>query len=282
MDELEFIDVRELRICVNTVLNTFYTHSLLLHAAKHQPTTRMEKAVEYYTADLDNFFNQTIKEHAQVILSYLLTICGGEMRHLPKYNQKSLLKKLANKVGICVSPEQIVIKRLRDKIEFGGNRDECYTSIIRYLQCSAKADVQEFARLLVVGFNEVKWVKESMGGKRWGQIAEIAHKYYSGQIETVQFLDTVFTLRHNAGRLFDKMMAFARWTGEDAISEQLKAQAEAKNITELVARLSVIHDGFEPGCVTLLERGKTFGWWKDDLASLCQPKPAIQKGGKND
>ena len=108
MRKIEFVDICKLKVNVNTILNTFYTHSLMLHAANSQTTTRMQKAVDRYISDLHKFFDETIEKYAQVLFWYLVVICGGEVRYIQHrntlgrwwriiFNKLILFKSLSNK-----------------------------------------------------------------------------------------------------------------------------------------------------------------------------------------
>lgn len=154
--------------------------------------------------------------------------------------------------------------------------------MIETLKFYANNEMEDFIKQLVTAFNELIWTKPSFGGKKWGQIAKTAYKYWSREIDTALFLDTVFTLRHNSGVLFNKVSSFQCHTNEDRLGQQLQVQASAKGVEELIIELSKLHKEFEPDCVRFLERGRTFGWWKEDLASHCVSKKALQKRGENE
>lgn len=279
MKKIEFVDIRDLKVCVNTILNTFYTHSLTLHAVNSQSTNRMQKAVDRYVSDLNKFFDETIKGYAQVLFWYLVIICGGEVRRLDANNYLNLWQRIFKKLRISkpLSNAQIQVE-LSNIVPFEKERGACYTSLAIYLKTASKAEIQRLLNLLESSFKKGAWDNSHIGGPQWGKITEVAQKYWDSESDTLIFLDTVFTLRHHGNALFDKIKGFYRHTSEALLQDQLDIQNSAKSMTDLITSLSEIHPYWEPGLIHLLRRGVTFGYWNDDLVAKCQGKYAIEKG----
>ena len=257
------LDIREYKVCVNTILNTFYAHSLMTHIANTKPTHRHPRAVEKYQQDLASFGEETFPRYADLIFSYLVVALAGEARHLNPFIQiLKPLRLLRSKIRL-----------FQGRVLISGARDRAHNRAINSLLAG---NVEAFLYGTVETFNKLNW-GEGYGGTNWGKIAETTLEYARGEIEVFVFLDRVFALRHNGGKLFDKHLSFHLRTGEAVLGEQLTVQHEARDITELIERLTKLHSEFEPACVRFLQRGETMHYWTG-LARLCAAKPAIDSG----
>lgn len=254
------LDIRKYNVCVNTILNTFYAHSLMTHIASTKPTQRHPCAVEKYQQDLASFGEETFPYYADLIFSYLVVVLAGEARHLNPFVQ--ILKPLR----LLRSSMRL----FRGRVPISGARTRAHNLAINSLLAG---NVETFLCGTVETFNKLNW-GEGYGGTNWGKIAETAFEYAQEKMEVFVFLDRVFALRHNSGRLFDKHPSFNLQTSEAILGQQLTVQHEARDITELIKELTKLHSEFEPACVRFLQRGETMRYWTD-LARLCIAKPAI-------
>ena len=76
--------------------------------------------------------------------------------------------------------------------------------------------VKKFTELLVKAFEPPSHYGSGYGGKAWAAVARPLRDFCNGQITMEMFLDTVWTLAHNNGPIFNKGMLFGTY-GSDLV-----------------------------------------------------------------
>lgn len=124
-----------------------------------------------------------IRKACNLFAYYLIGIAAGEARHCARVIDRSRIKGISKTLNRLAAWEKV---------------DE-YTH-------------QSMASALTELFNEHDWKHGGYGGKRWGNIAAHAKAYYNCTEKDLGFLttwlDTLWGLQHNGGRLFDKGYIF--------------------------------------------------------------------------
>ncbi|MDB5186622.1 MAG: pyruvate phosphate dikinase [Candidatus Saccharibacteria bacterium] len=98
------------------------------------------------------------------------------------------------------------------------------------------------------------------GGEAWAKIARAAHKFISGTWSPTLFVDHVFDLRHNGGRLFDKHAMVSVLTNDPWVQQQLEIKKHTTKISDLYQDLYKYGTPSDQVLVTYAE-GKRLGIW---------------------
>lgn len=176
--------------------------------------------------------NDIVNELADVILTYLLTACVGELRH-SWYNVGPLAKQPQPDDGV----RYITHLKLRDLEKYGickpdselsPSRDKFIGRVVDNL--SHDDTVEIFATAKEV-FQLSGWGK-SFGGLRWAGIATTALNYVLGHTSPTIFLDSVFNLQHNCGSVFGKYSWMSYTTN---ITDLLDAKKESITLLRTTA-----------------------------------------------
>lgn len=158
---------------------------------------------------------------------YLLVICVREARHLA--NKALMREKLRPQLGPVVDYLGVVPDHPGQAMEIFTTKPPAGT-------------LGQLTELLRRIFYEGHWAP-SYGGKRWGAIADCLHNFVIGTYTAEMLLDTVWTLSHNTGPIFNKGMLYSTHTGTLAriLDVQRSGQIPAM----------ILHD---PAVVTLVSK----------------------------
>lgn len=132
---------------------------------------------------------------------YLLLICTREARH-----NKSLGKLKA------------------EKGTFGGPIVDFFTSINggessihqAFVNKPPQGTIGQYCECLVWQFYKCSW-SPSYGGPAWGAVADCLARFVRGEFTAEMMMDTVWTLSHNNGPIFNKGMFYTHYTISDLI-----------------------------------------------------------------
>lgn len=175
-------------------LNEVASHVML--NANNRPLTSLERRilVDEYAYFLGN------SSHAYLYLWY---ICIREARHLPG-SLKSLSKSLHPK-----TVELLTVVKQQSSLIY-----QTFIGLIQSVQLSNSVTVPlvALAKDLVFIFSQCKW-PSSYGGKAWARIAECLYRFVSGVTNYETTLDTMYTLAHNTGNIFNKGMCYSGAVG---------------------------------------------------------------------
>lgn len=129
---------------------------------------------------------------------YLLLICTREARH-----NKSLATchpKMVEKFG---APVADFFKNI------AGGESTIHSKL---LASPPQATIGTYCECLVWQFYNSAWAG-GYGGKAWGMIADCLYRFVSGEYSAEMMLDTVWTLSHNNGPIFNKGLYYQMYNG---------------------------------------------------------------------
>jgi hypothetical protein len=118
----------------------------------------------------------------------------------------------------------------------------------------------EFFELAATVFAEKCW-RSGYGGAAWAKIALAVARFLDGSLPPSVFVDHVFDLRHNGGKLFDKHRMFNRRTDEGYVLEQLNRKKQVSGLRELYRRLTCSRYEYSPEVSKMWQRGTQAGLW---------------------
>ena len=235
------------RLSANTILADFYMTDALADSAKG--TNLAEEA---------SLLRERVhREAAEAFAAYLLIAVAGELRHAFEFG---LRERMGGNLNMLLAKFGIV------GFFEGSHRIDAQQAVIDRLAKESSATHAEFLALAVPVFNAFGEKSNVYGGPRWAAIAETVHAYLAGEMEGTVFVDRVFDLRHNGGRLFDKHPMFSRLTSELSLPQQLSAKREATSLEGLWQGVNHSFFGFaevgraSPEVCALYERGRGILW----------------------
>lgn len=229
------------RFSVNQFANDFYLASMMEKEAFGSPLEPRATMVR----------QGIVKEVADVFAAYLTIAVGGELRYARNHYYRgpvSLVDQLENRFGIS-------------RIKSIDSRFLTQQSVRRVIEEDGLPAGIEFASLAVAIFSE-DWASSGIGGRAWAAIASTLHAYLNQEMSAEVFVDHVFDLQHNGGRLFDKHDAVSAQTDEKALRIQLDWKKKASSSAELAKSL---HDALLGGWSRITPRPETLGYEVDAL-----------------
>jgi hypothetical protein len=200
---------------------------------------------------------------------YLLLICTKEFRHhkswaTDKTKAAALFgTSVADWITVNMASEQVIHNALISK--------------------PPTAHLGTFVKCLKWGFDHGKW-QNGFGGKKWGNVTDCLLRFVTGEFTAEMMLDTVWTLCHNGGPIFNKGMLYGHYgqnivrlldiqrSGQipEAILEADKPLGVYMD-TELVGRMTWLRDYF-PGKI-----GAYVDWYQVQALGAVGEYPTDQK-----
>jgi len=226
----------EERFSMNDVLNNFYLTDAMAQASVGSPLGSAAEKLK----------RETHIEAAEMLACYLAIAVAGELRHS---SNKASLNKDGKKLLDSLAQEFA--------LEQGGGRYDVQMSTVAALSKDAKR-MPRFFQFAMEIFS-AGW-SSGYGGNAWAKIARAPYEFLSGSLTHSVFVDHVFDLRHNGGRMFDKHSMCTDRTSEDTLRRQLEDKKHAKDIGVLHSVLAK-RSTFSPAVEELYERGQTTGLW---------------------
>jgi hypothetical protein len=141
-------------------------------------------------------YHQALAPRAVRAFYYLLLICGRESRHLHAVN--NVHGQLASQFGDAIAAFNQEIK--------GKNSIAAYE---RLLSDPPPSTIGTFCRSLRFVFYQGKF-GAGYGGPAWGAIADCLCRFVDGEYSAEMMLDTIWTLSHNNGAIFNKGMLYGQ------------------------------------------------------------------------
>ena len=149
----------------------------------HEPLTPDHQAV------LDRYY-QALEQSGHRAFFYLFLICTREARHWQLGGQADLEKKYGKKLG------------------FFNSIPDSSGEIMTHLETHPpEFSLVDFTELLVDVFSTGSF-GGGFGGKNWAEVAKPLRDFVKGATTMEIFLDTVWTLAHNNGTIFNKGMLY--------------------------------------------------------------------------
>jgi hypothetical protein len=252
---------------LNAALSSFYIAEALVCEAKkrNEGFLRSQQAFERKT--IENFEELT-NQLACIFGSYILQAIAGELRWFicECYNYthgRSLFSSLPILQEMTLDEKKVY--RFCNR-KFGrtywnqpsGNRVSAQMMVLKAFHKKSHShildidEVKEFLEIAKMAFNFDGWDSGGFGGKRWAYAASIILDWIEGKIETPIFVDTVFALRHNGEKFFDKARYF--YVLNRTLNQQLNAKARAKIFMALLKSLLNLHRCIDQKTLSLCEQ----------------------------
>lgn len=129
---------------------------------------------------------------------YLLLICTREARH--NQSLKTDKPEMVKRFGKSIADFFVSIK---------GGEPAIHQ---KFLSHPPQATIGAYTEALCWQFYNSQW-NGGYGGKKWGQIADCLHRFVTGEFSAEMMLDTIWTLSHNNGPVFNKQIFYSMYSG---------------------------------------------------------------------
>lgn len=159
-------------------------HAVALISAKRAP---LEPLPDDELAFVMQYYEQCSPRAVRAFY-YLMLICIREARH--SLSKASDQNHLADKFG----------KPVAAFFKDAGSEQGIHT---RFLESPPKTTIGTFVDSLRWLFYNAKW-SGGYGGKAWGKVTDCLYKFVIGEFSAEVMMDTVWTLCHNNGPIFNK------------------------------------------------------------------------------
>ena len=160
-------------------------HGVALIAARRAPL----QPLTVWENEFLNAYHANMTDKAVRAFYYLVWICTREARH-----NQSLAKDLP-KIGELFGP---AMQQFFTAIKGGESGISA-----KFLQETPKTTIGNYCDALRWTFYHSKW-SGGYGGKAWGQVTDCLCRFVKGEFTAEMMLDTVWTLSHNNGPIFNK------------------------------------------------------------------------------
>lgn len=225
-------------LSANTYLNDFYLSDAMALRAKG---TVLEREAWQVKRDVG-------VRVAETFATYLLIAVGREARHASSRDM------------LAVSPEYRALQQDRFGVLSGSDEPVLASKvIIRTMRGAGRDQHIEFFRLAEALFTYPGW-PEAYGGKRWAAIAQAGLHFLQGKTTHSVFVDHVFDLKHNGGKLFNKH-AMLNSTEDYRMQAQLEVKKYARTLPELHRELLKLRSEISPAVQRLWKKGDLIGLW---------------------
>lgn len=178
---------------------------------------------------------------AQILTCYLAIAVYSELNHLPR---------LAKEIG---RPGCTLVNL--------GELDEALTNLEK-MRRLAKTDwfyQVEVFRLASHAFLD-NGGSSGFCGRPWSLIAAAPAQYLAGVLPASIYIDHVFDLKHNGGRLFDKSGMVA--INENLLRHQLEIKKSVSDTSALYTQLTHCYSSVSPAVLELYDQGAELGLWQ--------------------
>lgn len=168
-------------------------HGMALISAKFDPLEPLPKDM----LDFVNAYHSMLVPRAVRAFYYLLLICTREARH-----NQSLSKDYDAMAGEFGVPIASFFKSIT------GGESSIHSA---FVNTPPAGTIGEYCRCMQWQFYNSKWAN-GYGGKAWGAIADCLYRFVSGEYSPEMMLDTIWTLSHNNGPIFNKGIYYGMYT----------------------------------------------------------------------
>lgn len=218
--------LRDREWCANTFLNNFYLSDALRQALEGTQEGAQARAA----------YRRIEREIADVFATYLLIATAGELRHAQALRRVSADATVLVNVGLNYQLDRRAVQH----------------SVLERLSALGPKETITFLEAGVRIFRDRTWAS-SYGGEKWAVITETLLQYLQGRLRSALFVDRVFDLRHNGGRLFDKH-PMVRQTNEGTLQSQLNFKKSAQGLGALADGLLRLQSSLSPDVQVLLNK----------------------------
>jgi len=178
---------------------------------------------EYEVPEVKQQHDEMYRKVAGVFALYLLLATTREARHSRHQRQT------AQNVVAAMARIEAILKINLLSLDF---RPTIRNVCVQAVKAMSSKQLAEYTADLLTIFRKGRW-HAGYGGDAWAKITETLLLYLRGEISPVVFVDAVFDLRHNGGRLFDKHAMLSVQTGEDVIRDMLDKKKYTRTLAAL-------------------------------------------------
>lgn len=150
-----------------------------------------------------DLYNNVCSAVALRAFYYLLLICSRESRHLQSGSSKST--KALDEVKTKYGTEAVIANTKFQCTGSGGVVDALRENLI-------DMKIGDYVNSLRDIFYKGSF-SSGFGGKAWGQVTDCLVEFVHGRYSAEMMVDTVWTLCHNNGPIFNKGMLYAHYDG---------------------------------------------------------------------
>lgn len=213
---------------------TFYllNHAFQLVRMKFHP----DEPLGEYAEVVDLYLNKCIPI-AQRALHYLLVICTRESRHVKDVN--GIYQTMQSKWGPQIKDFNWHIR---------GSSSE--SAVQKFIDSPPNDNLGKYAAFLPWVFYTGVY-SSGFGGPKWGAVADCFANCVTGKSTMEVMLDTVWTLAHNGGPIFNKGVIYSGYSSVDlrlildvqraGMIPQLIANPPKQNVTGLTTEHKTMH-----------------------------------------
>lgn len=169
-------------------------HAVSLISAKRDPLEPMDN---WEQSILSMYHMEMVKRTSRAFY-YLLMICIREARHNGSLIQ--MHSQMASEYGKPIADFFVSIN--------GGE----HTIHSQFLSNPPDGTIGQFTECLRWQFYKCKW-SSGFGGKAWGVVADCLVRFVNGEYTAEMMLDTIWTLCHNNGPIFNKQIFYQMYSG---------------------------------------------------------------------
>lgn len=180
--------------CPETQALWFYgmNHGVALIAGRRAP---LEPLDAWELAFVERY-HEELAPRAVRAFYYLLLTCTREARH--NQSVKHDHPKMAELFG---KPIADFFKSIK------GGEGGIHQ---KFLSAPPQGSIGAYCEALCWQFYNSQW-NSNYGGKAWGNIADCLHRFVTGEFSAEMMLDTIWTLSHNTGPVFNKGMFYSMY-----------------------------------------------------------------------
>lgn len=161
-----------------------------------------------YAVIVDDFF-RIVNKLSRRALYYLLIICTRETRHL--HSKSEWADKLVTTQGPAVAA---YVSSLPDTPQ---------KAMQIFKTNPPDAPIGAYVEALYTVFAKGSWSK-GYGGKAWANVTDCLRSFINGKFSLLMMLDTVWTLAHNNGPIFNKGDLFSNYHSGYSLTQILDVQ----------------------------------------------------------
>ena len=172
----------------------FMNHGKSVIAQKYHPL----EPLGAFDKDFVERYHKYSNDMAIRAFYYMLLICIRETRHV--YNPANLTSGIAHQFGMESAQFNLAI-----------SNSGSVGAYKRFLQFPPKACIGDFVKSLRHIFYKGNF-SLGFGGPAWGKVADCLCNFVVGTYSAEVMLDTVWTLCHNNGAIFNKGMFYGQYT----------------------------------------------------------------------
>lgn len=152
-------------------------------------------------AQLVKLYSERTSNVAVRAFAYLLLICTREMRHL--VSASALGCEIIN----VEMPVFYWIKNHVKDTDSASSAKQIWSGDIPF-------NMGEYTTVLEKMFRKGTWSSDGFGGPAWAEVTKCLRDYVNGTLTAEMMVDTVWTLCHNNGPIFNKGMLYHSYTPE--------------------------------------------------------------------